>query len=301
MTQTPNPEPTTQSRPLEVQTLLTGLNVGESPRWHDGRLWFCNWGAQQIVAADLEGRTEVIVHDPTQLPAAGYSIDWLPDGRLLVTGQDLRRREMDGSLVRYADLSHLSRYGWNEIAVDGRGNVYVNSVGFQFGREEFRPGTIALVTPDGAARQVADGIAFPNGMVVTPDNRTLIVAESFTGTLTAFDIAPDGGLSNRRVWAELGGPGGGDGICLDADGAIWSSVLNDGRPACVRVREGGEVLDRIPLDGACFACMLGGEDGRTLFMMVADWRGVEHMEEMFRQRTGRVLSASAPAPHAGRP
>jgi sugar lactone lactonase YvrE len=283
---------------LEPQTLLTGLGVGESPRWHEGRLWFCNWGAQEIVAVDLRGNSEVVVHSPT---AAGYSIDWLPDGRLLVTGQELLRREADGSLVKHADLSGLSRYGWNEIVVDGRGTIYVNSVGFRFGQEAFRPGIIALVTPDGSVRQVADDIQFPNGMVVTPDNTTLIVAESFAGKLTAFDIAADGGLPNRRVWADLGGPGKGDGICLDAEGAVWCSVVHGGRPACLRVREGGEVLQRIELERACFACMLGGEDRRTLFMMVAEWRGIEHMDALFRSRTGQVLTAPAPAPGAGWP
>jgi len=193
--------------------------------------------------------------------------------------------------------------------VDGRGNIYVNSIGFRFGEEEFRrvlvehgqPGIIALVTPDGAVRQVADGIAFPNGMVVTPDNATLIVAESFAGRLTAFDIAADGSLSNRRVWADLGGPGSGDGICLDAEGAVWCSVVHEGRPACLRVREGGPVLQRIELERACFACMLGGEDRKTLFMMVAEWRGVEHMDTLFRSRTGQVLTAPAPAPGIGWP
>ncbi len=290
--------PSRETSAPEVRTLLTGLVVGESPRWHEGRLWFANWGAQEIVAADLQGNSEVIAHSPT---VAGYSIDWLPDGRLLVTGQDLLRREPDGSLVTHADLSGLSRYGWNEIVVDGRGNVYVNSIGFRFGEEEFRPGIIALVRPDGSARQVADGLAFPNGMVVTPDNRTLIVAESFTGRLTAFDVAADGGLSNRRVWADLGGPGNGDGICMDAEGAVWTPGLPEGRPGCLRVREGGEVLERIDLDQFCFACMLGGEDGKTLFMMVAEWRGIEHMDALFRSRTGQVLAAPAPAPGAGWP
>jgi sugar lactone lactonase YvrE len=157
---------------------MSGLAVGESPRWHGGRLWFANWGAQEIVAVDRAGNSEVIAHSPT---IAGYSIDWLPDGRLLMTGQELLRREPDGSLVTHADLSGLSRYGWNEIVVDGRSNIYVNSIGFRFGEEEFRPGIIALVTPVGAVRQVAEGLAFPNGMVVTPDNKTLIAAESFTG------------------------------------------------------------------------------------------------------------------------
>ena len=128
-----------------------------------------------------------------------------------------------------------------------------------------------------------------------------IVAESFAGRLTAFDIAADGSLSNRRVWADLGGPGSGDGICLDAEGAIWCSVVHDGRPACLRVREGGQVLERIELERACFACMLGGEDRKTLFMLVAEWRGVEHMDALFRSRTGQVLTARAPAPHAGWP
>lgn len=286
------------STTADPQVLLTGLTVGESPRWHDGRLWFANWGAQEIVAVDLQGKSEVIAHSPA---VAGYSIDWLPDRRLLMTGYQLVRREADGSFVTHADLSGLSAYGWNEIVVDGRGNIYVNSINFQFGVEDFRPGIIALVTADGTARQVADGIAFPNGMVVTPDNKTLVVAESFTGNLTAFDIADDGSLSNRRVWAELGGPGGGDGICLDAEGAIWASVLYEDKPGCLRVREGGQVLERIDLEHACFACMLGGDDGRTLFMMVAEWWGVERMGELFRSRTGRVLTAPAPAPHAGRP
>lgn len=284
----------------ELQTLMTGLVVGESPRWHEGRLWFSNWGAQEIVAMDPDGHSEVVTRVPTTVP---FSIDWLPDGRLLVvSGQEglLLRREADGSLVTHADLRGLSDRPWNEIVVDSRGNVYLNSICFRFGEEEFRPGILALLTPDGAVRQVADEVAFPNGMVVTPDNGTLIVAESFPGRLTAFDIAADGTLSNRRVWAELG-PAGGDGICLDAEGAIWSSAMQDGRPVCVRVREGGEILQRIDLDLACFACMLGGEDGRTLYMMAAEWRGIEQMDALFRSRTGRVLTAPAPAPAAGWP
>jgi len=283
-----------------LHTLMTGLVVGESPRWHQGRLWFSNWGAQEVVAVDPDGNSEVATHVPTTVP---FSIDWLPDGRLLVvSGQEglLLRREADGSLVTHADLRGLSDRPWNEIVVDGRGNIYLNSICFRFGEEEFRPGILALVTPDGSVRQVADDIAFPNGMVVTPDNGTLVVAESFPGRLTAFEVAADGSLSNRRVWAELG-PAGGDGICLDADGAIWTSAWRDGQPVCLRVRDGGEILQRIDLHLACFACMLGGEDGRTLFMMVAEWGGVEQMDALFRSRTGRVLTAPAPAPGAGWP
>lgn len=275
----------------EPAVLMEGIGLGESPRWHDGRLWFSDWVAQEVIALDAEGRSEVMA-EVRSLP---FSIDWLPDGPMLVTsGRQLLRMEPDGLLVTHADLSELSDYGWNEIVVDGRGNTYVNNVEFDLmGGEDPRPGIIALVRPDGSARQVADGIAFPNGMVVTPDNSTLIVAESYQGRLTAFEIAEDGDLSNRRIWADLGE--GGDGICMDADGAVWSPKFQ----SCVRVREGGEVLERIELDRFCFACMLGGDDGRTLLMNVADWTGTEGI---FKEpRTGRVLAAPAPAPHAGYP
>lgn len=281
---------------LEPRTLLSGLVVGESPRWHDGRLWFANWGAaQEIRTVDLQGRSEVIAKGPKP---AGFCIDFLPNGDLLVTGEGrILRRTGGGAFVTHTDLSALGQ-AWNEIVVDGRGNIYVNDVGFRFGQEQFRPGIIALVTPDGGVRQVADNIAFPNGMVVTTDNSTLIVAESFARTLTAFDIGPDGSLSNRRVWAsEIGA----DGICLDADGAIWSPQIAAGKPEVVRLREGGKVLQRVVLDAACFACMLGGDDGKTLLMMAAEWRGLERMGELFQARTGRVLAIEAPAPHAGWP
>ena len=277
-----------------VETLIGGLVVGESPRWHDGRLWFCNWGAQEIRTVDLDGNGEVVAKGPKP---AGYCIDFLPDGQLLVTGEDrLLRREPDGSFVTHADLGALGT-GWNEVTVDGRSNIYVNNVGFSFGQEDFRPGTIALVTPEGAVRQVADNIMFPNGMVITPDNTKLVIAESWANKLTAFDIERDGSLSNRRVWAEVSG----DGICLDAEGAIWCSGVSGNTPECLRVREGGEVLERITLDRACFACMLGGEDGRTLFLMTAEWRGVERMGELFRSETGQVQTMRVAVPHAGRP
>jgi sugar lactone lactonase YvrE len=278
----------------ELETLMDGLVVGESPRWHDGRLWFSHWGAEEIMAVTVEGKAETVAAGPK---AAGFSIDWLADGTLLVTGvDDLLRRDRDGQLVRHADLSALGD-SWNEIVVDGRGNIYVNCVGFHFGVEDFRPGLIALVTPDGTVRRVADDIAFPNGMVVTPDNRTLIVAESWANRLTAFDIGADGGLGNRRVWAATGG----DGICLDAEGAIWCASMTDTGTVASRVREGGEVLSRIELAAACFACMLGGDDGRTLFLMVAEWRGVERMAELFQGRTGRILTLPVDVPGAGRP
>jgi sugar lactone lactonase YvrE len=275
----------------EAKILATGLVVGESPRWHEGRLWFSNWGAREIVAMDVDGTREVVGPGPK---LAGYCLDWLPDGRLLVTGEkELLRREADGSFVTHADLSGLP-VSPNEVVVDGRGNIYVNCVGFAFGQEDFRPGAIGLVTPDGTVRTVAEDIHFPNGMVVTPDNATLIVAESWARRLTAFDIDADGGLSHRRVWAGIEG----DGICLDAEGAVWTQVSGDGRGACVRVRAGGEVLDRIDLDRFCFAAALGGPDGRTLFMMAAVFPGVDRMGEMFTSQTGQVLTARVPVPAA---
>jgi len=275
----------------EPQVLMEGIGLGESPRWHEGRLWFSDWVAQEVIALDPDGESEVI----TNVRSLPFSIDWLPDGPMLITsGQKLLRMEADGSLVTQADLRDLSEHGWNEIVVDARGNTYVNNIEFDLmGGEDPKSGIIALVTPDGSARQVADGIAFPNGMVVTPDNSTLIIAESYAGRLSAFDIAEDGSLSNRRVWADLGE--GGDGICLDAEGAVWSPKFK----SCVRVREGGEVLETIELDRFCFACMLGGDDGMTLFMNAADWTGTEDVGK--GPRTGQVLTADAPAPHAGFP
>jgi sugar lactone lactonase YvrE len=288
------------SSALHAKPLLAGLAIGESPRWHEGRLWFANWGTDEIVAVDPDGNAEVAARGPGGL---GWSFDWLPDGRLVTTGPGLMRAEPDGSLVPHADLSGLGVDDFNELVVDGRGNVYVNGgIDFQ-PREGEAPGIIGLVTPDGSVRRVADGIAFPNGMVVSPDNSTLIIAESFARRLTAFDIAEDGSLSNRRVWAEGVGP---DGICMDAEGAIWTDVGEFGDNLVGRVREGGEVLERVPLDLACFACMLGGEDGRTLFLLAADWRMSEGFDENIARltegpRTGQVLTAPAPAPGAGWP
>jgi sugar lactone lactonase YvrE len=283
----------------KMKTLLAGLAFGESPRWHDNRLWLADWGAQEILAVDLGGNTEVIVR--VRFPSFPLSFDWLPDGRLLVvSARDglLLRREPDGSLVTHADLSGLAQKGhpWNEIVIDGRGNTYVNNVGFEFPGGQFAPGTIALLTPDGSARQVADSVAFPNGMAVTPDNSTLIVAESYAKRLTAFDIAAHGGLSNRRIWADLNG-GVPDGICLDSEGAIWYGDVPNKR--CVRVREGGEALQTINLDRGCFACMLGGADRGTLFMVAREWRGPAKMAD--EGRTGQVLTAEAPAPGVGWP
>jgi sugar lactone lactonase YvrE len=284
----------------EIHTLMTGLAFGESPRWHDGRLWVADWGAQEIIAVNLEGKSEVIVK--VSFPSFPLCFDWLPDGQLLIVSSRnglLLRMEPGGELVTHADLSSLAekRHPWNEIVIDGRGNAYINNQGFDFPGGEFAPGTIALLTPDGVARQVVDGIAFPNGMAVTPDNSTLIVAESYGNKLTAFDIEASGSLSNRRVWAETGTDHP-DGICLDADQALWYADVGNKR--CVRVREGGEVLQTIKLDRGCFACMLGGADRKTLFMVATEWKGAE--ENMTDgSRTGQILTVRAPAPGVGWP
>lgn len=287
--------PADPSSSSDVHTVLSGLAFGESPRWHAGRLWVADWGAQELLAVDLAGQHEVV----QRVASFPFSIDWLPDGRLLIVSareRRLLRQEPDGALVPHADLGGLARTPWNEIVVDGRGHIYLNNIGFDFPGGAFHPGLIALVTPDGTLRHVTNGLAFPNGMAVTPDNATLIVAESYANQLTAFDIAADGRLSHRRVWAAVGDDHP-DGICLDAEGAVWYGDVGNQR--CVRVREGGEVLQTIDVDRGCFACMLGGVDGRTLFMVVREWGGVDGADA--GARTGRILTAPAPAPHVGWP
>jgi sugar lactone lactonase YvrE len=275
----------------EFKTLLKDLVLVESPRWHDDRLIFSDWGAGEIIAVDLDGEHEMI----TRIDAMPFCIDRLPDGRMvIVAGEDLLVRSSSGKLSRYAELGTLSTNPWNDIVTDGRGNTYVNNIGFDFPDGEFAPGFIARVSPDGTARQVAEGLAFPNGMAVTPDNSTLIVAESYASVLTAYDIAPDGELADRRVWAELG-EASPDGICIDAEGAVWFAEVPGRR--CVRVAEGGEVLQTIACELACFACMLGGPNGTTLFVTAAAWP--EAMTP--GSRTGQILSAEVAVPHAGWP
>ena len=275
--------PTATASPARV--LLEGLTLGESPRWRDGRLWLADWGPGEILAFDPASRqTERIA----RAPAPPLSFDFLPDGSLLIVNSrtaQLQRQAPGGALETYADLNGLAEGLWNEIVVDGRGAAHVNGA------------AIALVTPDGKARLQPDSaLAFGNGMAVTADNATLIVAESHGRRLTAFDIADDGALSNRRIWAELG-DGFPDGVCIDAEGAVWYADVPNRR--CVRVREGGEVLAYVSVDRGCFACMLGGEDRRTLFILAAHWLGMDRMSEM--KADAQLLAAEAPAPSAGWP
>ncbi len=268
------------------QLLLTGLTFGESPRWHAGQLWVSDWGTRELLTISPQGEREVMV----KLPFSSFQpicMDWLPDGRLLIVSSAEGRllcRQPDGSLATYADLSQLSDKAWNEIVVDGRGNTYVNGE------------VLALVNPDGAVRQVATDFAFPNGMAITPDNATLLLAESHGKRLTAFDIASDGTLSHRRVWADLG-DGVPDGICLDAEGAVWYADVPNKR--CSRVREGGEVLQTLSLDRGCFACIFGGEDHKTLFLVTREWHGMEKAAD--NTQTGQVLAIEAPVADAGWP
>ena len=280
--------------PNGLRTLLTGRGLLESPRWHGDRLYFSDWSAGEVLAVDLAGRSEVIA----RVRSLPLCTAWLPDGHLVIVSSPdgrLLRREPDGSLVTYADLG---RPGWNDIVVDGRGHAYVNAAGFNpMAGEEFRPGSVHLVTADGSVRQVADDIAFPNGMAVTADNSTLIVADSYRHQLVGFDIGADGGLSGRRVWADLG-DGTPDGICTDAQDAVWYADVPNRR--CVRVAAGGIVLQTVDLDRGGFACVLGGPEGTTLFIVAAEWRGMSETE-MVPAGSGQVLAVDVEVPQAGWP
>jgi len=277
-----------------VRTLVSGRGLVESPRWHGDRLYFSDWSAGEVLAVDLGGRSEVIA----RVKSLPLCTDWLPDGRLVIVSSPdgrLLRREPDGSLVTHADLG---RPGWNDIVVDGRGNAYVNGAGFNpMAGEEFRPGSVHLAAADGTVRQVADDIAFPNGMAVTADNSTLIVADSYRHNLVAFDIGADGGLSNRRIWAHVG-DGVPDGICTDEQNAVWYADVPNKR--CVRVAEGGAVLQTVELDRGGFACALGGPGGTTLFIVAAEWQGMT-ASEMVAPGSGQVLAVEIDVPGAGWP
>jgi sugar lactone lactonase YvrE len=278
----------------EVRTLLTGRGLVESPRWHGDRLYFSDWSAGEVLATDLAGRSEVVA----QVKSLPLCTAWLPDGRMLIVSSPdgrLLQLEPDGALTMYADLG---KPGWNDIVADGRGHAYVNGAGFNpMAGEEFAPGSVFLATADGSVRQVAGDIAFPNGMAVTADNSTLIVADSYRHQLVAFDIGADGGLSGRRVWADLG-DGVPDGICADAQDAVWYADVPGRR--CVRVGEGGKVLQTVELDRGGFACTLGGPARTTLFIVAAQWQGMT-AAEMVAPGSGQVLAVDVEVPGAGWP
>jgi sugar lactone lactonase YvrE len=277
-----------------VRTLVTGRGLVESPRWHGDRLYYSDWSAGEVIAVDLEGHSEVIA----RVKSLPLCTAWLPDGRLIIVSSQeglLLRLEPDGSLVTHANLG---RPGWNDIVADGRGNIYVNGAGFNpMAGEAFRPGGVFHVAPDGSVRQVADDIAFPNGMAVTADNSTLIVADSYRHQLVALDIAQDGSLSGRRTWADLGDAAP-DGICVDAENAVWYAEVPGKR--CARVAEGGTELQTVPLDRGGFACVLGGQDRATLLITAAEWRGMTDAQ-MVGPGSGQVLAVDVEVPGAGWP
>jgi sugar lactone lactonase YvrE len=280
----------------DLRVVVEGLAFAEGPRWHEDRLWFSDMHDHRVVALNPDDTLTTIVEVPNQPSGLG----WLPDGRLLVvsmTDRRLLRLDDDGQLVPAADLAELAAWHCNDMVVRADGLAYVGNFGFDlYGDAEHRAADLLAVTPQGSVRVVADGLEFPNGAVITPDGLTLVLGESFAGRLTAFDVAPDGSLSGRREWAKLvdAVP---DGICLDADGAIW--VASPLGHQVLRVAEGGEVLDRVDTgDRHAYACMLGGDDRRTLFVCTARSSNPEKCRAL---RAGRIEAVDVDVSGAGWP
>ena len=290
------------SETLTAEPFLSGLFFGECPRWHDGRLWYSDFFDHAVFSVSPQGerRTEV----PFEGEPAG--LGWLPDGRLLINSRlDRRivRREPDGSLVRHGDLTPWATWHANDMVVASNGQAYAGNFGFDLdgiydGKVDASavgPASLVRVDPDGSSCEAAADIAFPNGTVITQDGRTLIIAESAAAKLTAFDRAEDGTLGNRREWAALGSVAP-DGICLCEDGTVW--VSNAYAPECVRVAEGGEVLQRVVTSMNCYACMLGDDDRRTLYMITAP---VSHASVARAERKGAIEKVRTDVPGSGLP
>jgi len=267
----------------------------EGPRWHRDKLWFSDMIGGQVLTVDMDGNAAVVVDVPQQPSGLG----WLPDGRLLIVSMlDRRLLRLDSEgLVEVADLSHLASFHCNDMVVDHHGRAYVGNFGFNLnGQKPFAPAEIILVTPDREARVVADEMAFPNGSVITPDEHTLIVAETFGSKLTAFDIETDGSLCHRRTWAQLDGAYP-DGICLDAEGAVWVASPA-GKIGVMRVREGGQISHHINVTTQPYACMLGGSQRKTLFVLTAE---TINPEDARAKSTGRIETVQVDVPGAGLP
>jgi sugar lactone lactonase YvrE len=280
----------------KTTVLLDKLAFPEGPRWHDDRLWFSDMHAHRVMTVNLNGDAHTIVEVPGQPSGLG----WDRDGRLLVvsmTDRRLLRLTADG-LAQVADLSKLASYHCNDMAVDTQGKAYIGNFGYDIYNKRATPklAGIVLVTPDGDTRVVADELSFPNGAVITPDGRTFIVGETFAARLSAFTIESDGSLTKRRVWAKLDEQVTPDGICLDAEGAIWVASPSTGE--ILRVREGGEITHRITLDRAPFACMLGATDRRTLFILTST---THHPDKAKARASGRVEIMQVDVPGAGLP
>src|SRR3954471_4603985 len=288
-----------------TRELTGGVYFGEGPRWRDGRLWFSDFYAHAVKSVSLAGdlRTEFEIDDQPS------GLGWQPDGTMLIvsmTRRQVLRRSTDGKIAVHADLGDIATFHCNDMVVDSAGGAYVGNFGFNLDEAIESRGVesvladhptakLAYVSPDGQTRVAAEDMHFPNGPVITPDGKTLILGETLAGVLTAFDIAPGGDLSNRRVWAPTA-PRVPDGICLDTAGAIW--VANPIAPQCVRIAEGGQVLETIDTGQPCYACMLGGDDGRTLFMLTAD--SSDHVDAAETQ-TGKILVAEVDSARAGLP
>lgn len=288
-----------------TRVLTEGIYFGEGPRWHAGRLWFSDFHAHAVCSVSLAGdlRQEFVIDDQPS------GLGWMPDGSLLVvsmTKRQLLRRSVSGRITLHADLGGVAGFHCNDMVVDAAGRAYVGNFGFDLDAALLERGAeavvadhstanLACVSPAGSVSIAATGMHFPNGSVITPDGKTLIVGETLGAMLTAFDIGADGSLHNRRCWAATA-PYVPDGITLDADGAIW--IANPIGPQCVRIAEGGTILEVIDTGQPCYACMLGGDDGRTLFMLTAA-TSIAH--EAAAAPTGRLLVATVDVAHAGRP
>ncbi len=284
-----------------ARPFLSGLYFGECPRWHDGRLWFSDFFAGAVFSAAEDGEW----HAEVEVPGEPAGLGWLPDGRLLIVNRverSLWRVEPDGTLATHGTLLPWATFHGNDMVVAADGRAYVGNFGFDLDAlfdgdtsVTMAPTSLIRVDPDGSTHQAAADVNFPNGTVLTPDGRTLVVAESMGGQLLGFDVEPDGTLTNRRVWAPLTGVAP-DGICLDAEGCIW--VANAGGSECVRVAEGGEVRDRVTTSQGCFACMLGGEDRRTLYLVTAPSPAASQRRG---ERQGAIEQCRVDVPGAGLP
>lgn len=293
---------------MTTRILRDGLYFGEGPRWHDGRLWYSDFYDHAVHAVDLDGNDARIV----EVGAQPSGLGWLPDGDLLVTSMlDRRLMRWNGSdLTVHAELGDHFTWHANDLLVDDLGRAYIGNFGFDyeifleehgieglFADPESLSTVMCRVDPDGTVSVASAGMIFPNGMVITPDGRTMIVAETLALRLTAFDIAADGSLSNRRVWADLSAEmAAPDGICLDAEGAVWIATALS--PRLLRIGEGGVVLDEITTTMNTYACMLGGPDGRHLFAMTAP-SSDSRLASV--DRNGAIEVAEVAVPHAGRP
>ncbi len=277
------------------EQFLAGLDFGEGPRWHDGRLWYSDFYQHRVYSVSADGTRETILDLDDEQPSG---LGWLPDGTLLIVGMTRRqvlRMGADGSVSVHADLSDIAAWNCNDMVVDARGNAYVGNFGFDLEkRGQPADADLALVRPDGSVEVAAEGLRFPNGSVITPDGSTLIVGETMGQRYTAFTIGGDGSLSDRRTWAEVPGTAP-DGCTLDAEGTIW--FANAAAPEVVRVAQGGEILERHATPQNAFACMLGGHDGHTLFVITSPGFGTDTAG----MAAGAIWTTRVDSPKAGRP